>query len=789
MDTKLKTFKRKTKWLIVSILALFSAVVILIAMIISANYTPYYENPTYGQTLHQNSYSLYWKLTQKNMDMSTLTPTDIFFPAASDLVQDIYNAQSSIGVTAEQAAIPELISEFDEHSLAVMNDWYQSLSQQDMDYLMYDYKTDNSVGNVQDDILNIVKNGGRIDDALERNTLDNKYIYYIILQWDSHGQVSVISSHGVSDTITSYMHDSDIENRTVNSFGNSTVSQLLSGTLAPPTDVIAAYAIPKTDMFTYNNVYYDIYYSAVHYLSNFGIFVLTCYGLLFASLVLGFVIAFRKKLSIENSILSKISLEIALLLLLLCGIFIVPIVSYLLPNFLYADLFSSIGFATSAIPEWLNSTLYGLGSFVSLFIIYGITCLVGISFYQINTLGLKKYLSKKSYAILLFSFIGKHLKRLWRYLCTIDLREASDRGLIKIMVANFLVMAALSCLWIFCLPLLVAYTIIVFILLRKEYRNLKSNYSKLLQTAQDISQGNLDTVISEDDLGVFEPIKQELCKVQDGFSHAVDEHLKSQSMKTELITNVSHDLKTPLTAIITYIDLLKQEDITEEDRQSYIDTLDVKSQRLKRLIEDLFEVSKASSKNIVLTNSTVELQSLLKQVEAEASELLSLVEITFKYHFPSEKTLMVLDGEKTSRIFENLILNVAKYSLPGTRAHVTIIHVDDGAHITISNISKYELDFDEEQITERFVRGDISRNTDGSGLGLAIAKSFTEAQGGHFSVQIDGDMFKAMVWLPSNLPPDDTATTAEPDTMPLHPPIEGDVQIIDTPTPDDNTSS
>ncbi len=789
MDTKLKTVKWPKLGLSITICVIFSILVMTFAFFVSTSHTPYYQHAGYGYTLHKNSYTLYWKLTQKNNDTPTLTPTDIFFPAASELVQDIYTAQSSIGVTQEQALIPEYISEFDAYSYDLMNSWYHSLTSQDINYIMYDQKTGNTVGNFGDDILNLAKNGGSIASSDEKSSLSQKYLYYIVLQWDSDGHMSIASSNGIDETVSAHMRDDGIENELFYSGIDSTVSQLLSGTMIPPSNVTAVYAMPKLNTPMQSDLYQTVYYDAMYSFVNEPGFAFTCFALLILSFVLGLIIAFHQKFPIEGSFLSKLSPESTLGILLLSAFFIVPVMQFLLPNFLYQNLFASIGMPVFGGMSWLAVIVYGLGSFVILSALFSISHVMGISVYQIHTLGVKKYLSKKSYIIMFLAFLGRQLKRLWRYLCTIDLREASDRGLIKIMVANFLVMAALSFLWIFCLPLLVAYTIIVFILLRKEYRNLKSNYSKLLQTAQDISQGKLDTVISEDDLGIFEPIKQELCKVQDGFSHAVDEHLKSQSMKTELITNVSHDLKTPLTAIITYIDLLKQEDITEEDRQSYIDTLDVKSQRLKRLIEDLFEVSKASSKNIVLTNSTVELQSLLKQVEAEASELLSLVEITFKYHFPSEKTLMVLDGEKTSRIFENLILNVAKYSLPGTRAHVTIIHVDDGAHITISNISKYELDFDEEQITDRFVRGDISRNTDGSGLGLAIAKSFTEAQGGHFSVQIDGDMFKAMVWLPSNLPPDDTDITTEPDTMPLHPPIEGDVQIIDTPIPDDSTPS
>ena len=216
-------------------------------------------------------------------------------------------------------------------------------------------------------------------------------------------------------------------------------------------------------------------------------------------------------------------------------------------------------------------------------------------------------------------------------------------------------------------------------------------------------------------------------------------------MKSELITNVSHDLKTPLTAIITYVDLLKKEGITEEERQSYIETLDLKSQRLKVLIEDLFEVSKANSGNVKMNFLEVDIVKLMKEVRVELADKIEQSNLDFRWNLPEEKVFLNLDGQRTYRIFENLLNNAIKYAMPFTRVYVDILNKESEVVITFKNMSAQELNFDADHLTERFVRGDSSRNSEGSGLGLAIAKSFTELQNGKFDINVDGDLFKVTI--------------------------------------------
>lgn len=253
---------------------------------------------------------------------------------------------------------------------------------------------------------------------------------------------------------------------------------------------------------------------------------------------------------------------------------------------------------------------------------------------------------------------------------------------------------------------------------------------------------------------MFDAFKAELEQVRTGFKKAVDEEVKSQRMKTELITNVSHDLKTPLTAIRTYIELLKKEDITEEERRSYIETLENKSMRLAVLIEDLFEVSKATSNNITLHPVEVDVVNLLKQVSIEHADAYEKRGLEVRWSVPEEKVLAQLDPQKTYRIFENLFGNIQKYAMEKSRVYVQVERINsrgenhvkpDQVEITIKNMSAEELHVASEELTERFVRGDASRNTEGSGLGLAIAKSFTEAQHGTLKIAVDGDLFKVVI--------------------------------------------
>lgn len=271
----------------------------------------------------------------------------------------------------------------------------------------------------------------------------------------------------------------------------------------------------------------------------------------------------------------------------------------------------------------------------------------------------------------------------------------------------------------------------------------------LALAVENMKNGNLD--INLDSTKFVFPLRdfaRNLNECRDSIEKAVGEALKGERLKTELITNVSHDLKTPLTSIINYVSLLKLCNIEGEDENKYLDILDEKSTKLKRLIEDLTEASKASSGNIKMIVDTVNLNELALQAVGENNDVLENVGLEIILSQKDNDLFVKADSQHTFRIFDNLFSNVKKYALSGTRVYVDVYKENGYGVFSVKNISKDKLNINPDEITERFVRGDNSRTTEGSGLGLSIARSFTELQNGVFEIQIDGDLFKVTIKLP-----------------------------------------
>ena len=220
------------------------------------------------------------------------------------------------------------------------------------------------------------------------------------------------------------------------------------------------------------------------------------------------------------------------------------------------------------------------------------------------------------------------------------------------------------------------------------------------------------------------------------------ERMRSERMKTELITNVSHDIKTPLTSIVSYVDLLSKEEIGSEQAREYIEVLQRQSARLKKLTDDLVEASKASSGALGVTIEDCDLAVMLDQTAGEYGEKLAEKELELILRKPEDSVLVRADARHTQRIFDNLMSNILKYALPGTRVYLELTENESGAAVIFRNTSRTEIVQSAEELTERFVRGDASRSSEGSGLGLSIARSLAELQGGSVEVTVDGDLFK-----------------------------------------------
>ena len=242
--------------------------------------------------------------------------------------------------------------------------------------------------------------------------------------------------------------------------------------------------------------------------------------------------------------------------------------------------------------------------------------------------------------------------------------------------------------------------------------------------------------------------EENLQSIQSGIQKAVDEQMRAERMKTELITNVSHDIKTPLTSIVNYVDLLEKEDIQPEKAKEYVDILNRQAARLKKLTEDLVEASKASSGSLPVHLAPTDVNVLLSQLAGDYIEKLEGAQLEPIFHPAPSQPVIQADGQLLSRVLGNLFSNICKYAMPGTRVYFESTADEKTVSLTFKNISKYELNIPAEELMARFVRGDRARHTEGSGLGLSIAQSLTELQGGTFRIEIDGDLFKAVVTFP-----------------------------------------
>lgn len=271
----------------------------------------------------------------------------------------------------------------------------------------------------------------------------------------------------------------------------------------------------------------------------------------------------------------------------------------------------------------------------------------------------------------------------------------------------------------------------------------------LQKGGEKLSQGDFSSTIDTRYLiGDFKRYGQELNDVQGGLEQAVQEQMKAEHLKTELITNVSHDIKTPLTSIVNYVDLLKKEDIPSPNAQEYIAVLDRQSHRLKKLTEDLVEASKASSGALNVELQPTDVNVLLSQIEGEYQERLAACHLTLVTQPPAPGTMIQADSRLLSRVMDNLVSNVCKYAMENTRVYVTAAVRDEQAVISFKNVSRDELNISPDELMERFVRGDASRHSEGSGLGLSIARSLVQLQGGTFALSIDADLFRADIVFP-----------------------------------------
>ena len=286
--------------------------------------------------------------------------------------------------------------------------------------------------------------------------------------------------------------------------------------------------------------------------------------------------------------------------------------------------------------------------------------------------------------------------------------------------------------------------IIIIIFVPRYYHD----YARVRQGLRAIKEGDFDKKVVVRHRGEFERLANDINEIAKAEESAVENELRSQRLRNELISNVSHDLKTPLTSMVTYIDLLKMQGLDSPDAMSYLEIIDQKTKRLQKLSGDLFEATKASSGAMPISIEVIDLNGMAQQVVGELNDIFVAADVEVHCEKNDEHVYVNADGKMLWRVIENLLTNVSKYSMPGTRAYVKVREMGKFAALEISNVSRDALDMEPDELMERFKRGDKSRNTEGSGLGLAIARDLMHMMDGDVRLGIDGDLFKARVLIP-----------------------------------------
>ena len=486
-------------------------------------------------------------------------------------------------------------------------------------------------------------------------------------------------------------------------------------------DVYSRFDINKTNsLTTYKIINLAANFGLEHKILPIVVLPLTTIALLIIAIYLIWAIGYNKNEEVKLSFIDKVPYEI----LGFVGIWIIII-------------FTVIGAECINLAEYISI----IGFFAAYIICYVVCAVIGIS--TIKRIKARKFLQGfLLYRILRYFF--RKIKNIYNtltnkkpetkriFLCYVSfLVTTSILGIVfKDMISNILIII----FWIWTYYKIKKYVVA---------------QEKIRQALQDIYEGKTDIQLDENELkGTLQEMSIYIKDIADGFSNAIEQNVKAERLKAELITNVSHDIKTPLTSIINYVDLLKKENIKDERIRNYIDILDQKSKRLKKLTEDVVEASKASSGNLKLNIEEIDFIELLNQTIGEFKDKFEEKNLKIVVQKPEENVKIKADSRYIYRIVENLFGNITKYAVEDSRVYVDIAENSENYDITIKNISKEKLNITSEELMQRFVRGDKSRNTEGSGLGLSIAQSLTSLQGGELTIKIDGDLFKVNIRWP-----------------------------------------
>lgn len=772
MDIKLKNSRKLALVLVVLVILLPS----LAMMIIRPHYIkgqgnsePNFNTSSFMSTLTHSNYVLYAEEKQRE-NQAAMIPFDIFFPSALNDTQTKKNEESSNSGSKSNTSSQEISQEtLDEENFPsskykdTFGDEYESYTSEEAviasaneisskfsrwednfstlrSYLQYEVRDEDGkiVDSNATEELEPLLSGEKAD------ALDKKYAFGAVIKYDGSGNVSQAEFFSGKASNATQLLNEQVRQNPCSEFDSQ---YGMDAPFQKPQGRTYLYLMTAENLATFLSSSpgsgYLEYLGVNTYQAtdDLSIVFLTLLGMVAAAALL---LPFIKQLQMGDEKIFQAPFELVCIIAsFILGFSLSMSVdgSAMNKEPIY-NVLHSIG-----VPQELASILQYFWGFIGWAFIFAVCYWAAGCLRCVFIIGPKRYIQERVIIYRIWPWAKSSIKNVYNSMLHVNLKDDTTKVLIKVVLINFIILGFISLMWVWGIGALIIYSIALFFLLRKYCNDLQKQYHRLLDATNQLADGNLNGTIPEE-LGVFEPFREEITKIQSGFKMAVDEEVKSQKMKTDLITNVSHDLKTPLTAIITYVDLLKDENLPDEERRRYIEVLEQKSTRLKLLIEDLFEISKATSRNVTLNIMDVDIVSLMQQAKLELQDKIEASNLYFRWRLPEEKVVLPLDSQKTYRVFENLLVNITKYAMPRTRVYVDMENDEKRIRISMKNISASELNFNPSEITERFVRGDVSRNTEGSGLGLAIAKSFVELQGGNLQIMVDADLFTVEIVFP-----------------------------------------
>ena len=585
-----------------------------------------------------------------------------------------------------------------EQQLAAIKDLLVEFMPSDIDELRYEYNLENlyyfavdqtnnqtysysGYSGPQLSELSLLLNNSTEDTLAQ---LKEDYQYFVVLDYDAEGDLTVSNLYGVNFT-SRYSTSGDLS--TINAEKEVSI-RLDSGSLgynqvvafAPIKNMTFVYGVPAQLLY-YDDIYRDDYVMTFYNIQEMSFFY---DGIALVALALFALIIPLK--SISNVKFIKRILKCPIESLLLTASIPFAFFIELLPSIIYSTIENRL---VTGIPKQAQVIFTVTFNLVVWFAVFTWMFILFLYIKSLFKQGWKVMFTERCWTYRGCRFLFRKLRKFLK----VDLKEKNTKKLF-FLVGIQCILLSLFCLgWFFGIIGVFIYSIVLYVLLRKYLMKTQKDYVQLFEMTEQLAEGNLEVEIDED-LGIFNAFKEEVMHIQGGFKKAVEAEVRSQRMKTDLIANVSHDLKTPLTSIITYTDLLKDEDLDKEKRAQYLETLDQKAQRLKILIEDLFEMSKASSGNITMNLQEVEVISLMKQTLLELEDKIDAANLIIRRNFPEYKVLLMIDSERTFRVFDNLILNMTKYAMPHTRAYIDIVDLEQSVQIIFRNMSADEINVD-----------------------------------------------------------------------------------------------